>query len=373
MICRIFASMRKIIIAILLCTTGIFQYLQADAQEKISENLEIDHTIHDFGEIMLEDGPVSCSFNVKNIGDKPAVIYNVVSSCGCTDVKWTREPLRPGQIGKIDVTYSNDEGAYPFDKNLTVYFSDVKRPVILKVRGISMEKKKPLEEIYTIRYGNLALKESSLKCGNMEQGGSRTELTHVANLSDKAIKVDFTDVSEHLEISVSPNPIPAGSTAQMTYKLTASRDLWGKQWYDATPVVNGKPCLNEEGKPISIWGFTKENFDNLTQEEKQRGPRPTFENSTYSFGKIRQGETVHANFTFRNDGKDCFCIYKVDINAPKWSHSTIKSAAQGEEVTFRVHLDTEGLPKGETLAIVTLTTNSPLRPIVNLFIAGWIE
>ena len=103
--------MRKFIITILLCATGMFIYLQADAQEKISENLEIDHTIHDFGEIMLEDGPVSCSFNVKNIGDKPAVIYNVVSSCGCTGVQWTREPLRPGQSGKIDVTYSNDEGA----------------------------------------------------------------------------------------------------------------------------------------------------------------------------------------------------------------------------------------------------------------------
>ncbi|MBO5419908.1 MAG: DUF1573 domain-containing protein [Bacteroidales bacterium] len=365
--------MRRIIVAILICSAYMIPYMPAGAQEKISENLEIDHTIHDFGEIMIEDGPVSCSFIVRNTGEKPAVIYNVVSSCGCTDVKWTREPLRPGQSGKIDVTYSNDEGAYPFDKNLTVYFSDVKRPVILKVRGVSVEKKKPLDEVYKIRYGSLGLKEASLKCGNMEQGGSRTELTYVANLSDKPIDVDFQDVSDHLEISVSPNPIPAGSTAQMTYKLTASRDLWGKQWYDATPVVNGKAFLNDEGKPISIWGFTKENFDNLTHEEKQRGPRPTFENSTYSFGKIRQGETIHAEFSFRNDGKECFCVYKVDINAPKWSHSKIKAAAQGEEVGFRVHLDTNSLPKGETLAIVTLTTNSPLRPIVNLFIAGWIE
>jgi hypothetical protein len=45
----------------------------------------------------------------------------------------------------------------------------------------------------------------------------------------------------------------------------------------------------------------------------------------------------------------------------------------GEEVTFRVHLETDNLPVGEHLTIVTLTTNSPLRPIVNLFIAGYIE
>jgi hypothetical protein len=38
-----------------------------------------------------------------------------------------------------------------------------------------------------------------------------------------------------------------------------------------------------------------------------------------------------------------------------------------------VDIDTSDMPEGEMLTIVTLTTNSPLRPIVNLFIAGWIE
>ena len=65
------------------------------AQEKIGSNLEIDKSTHDFGDVLMENGPVSCTFTVKNIGQSPAVIYNVVSSCGCTDVKWTREPLRP--------------------------------------------------------------------------------------------------------------------------------------------------------------------------------------------------------------------------------------------------------------------------------------
>jgi hypothetical protein len=63
----------------------------------------------------------------------------------------------------------------------------------------------------------------------------------------------------------------------------------------------------------------------------------------------------------------------VDVNACKWSHSDIPVAAPGETVKFRVHLDTTDMPKGEALAIVNLTTNSPLRPIVNLFISGWLE
>jgi len=89
------------------------------AQVKIGSQLEVDRTVHNFGDIIHKSGPVSCTFAVTNTGNQPAVIYNVVSTCGCTDVKWTKEPIRPGQKGTISVTYSNDEGAYPFDKTLT--------------------------------------------------------------------------------------------------------------------------------------------------------------------------------------------------------------------------------------------------------------
>jgi len=346
----------------------------AHAQEKLSNGLVIDKMTHNFGDIMLDSGPVKCEFVLENKGNEPAVIYNVTTTCGCTDVEWTREPIRPGAKGKISVTYSNDEGPYPFDKSITVYLSDIKKPIILKLRGVSMEKQKSLAELYPVTYGPLGLKESVNKCGNIEQGGQKSESVMVANLSDAPIMVSFKDMSENLSIKVSPNPIPAGSTAEMSFTVKADRELWGKNTYWATPVIDGKSYKNSEGKSkIGVWAFTKDNFDNLSDDERSRGPRPKFVTSTFSFGKIKRGTTVHAEYTFRNDGKETFCVHKVDVDACCYSHSSIPAAAPGETVTFRVHLDTKDMPLGETLAIVTLTTNSPLRPIVNLFIAGWLE
>lgn len=363
-------EMRKYIIFTLLS----FISLAVSAQEKIGSNLEIDKSIHDFGDVMIDDGPVSCAFTVKNIGQTPAVIYNVVSSCGCTDVKWTREPLKPGDSGKISVTYSNDEGPYPFDKTLTVYFSDVKKPYILKVRGTAHEKKKSLEELYPVRFGSLGIKETYIKCGNLEQGGLRSDFVNVANLTDRPMNIEFKDISDNLSVKVVPNPIPPRSTAELEFTIKASRDKWGKNDYMVTPLVNGKEYTSSDGKKsIGFWAFTKEDFKGLSEEEKSKGPRPMFESSTWSFGKIKSGETVHATYEFTNKGTKPFCVYKVDINACKWAHSAIPVAAPGETVSFRVHLDTAEMPKGEALAIVTLTTNSPLRPIVNLFITGWIE
>lgn len=358
----------------ILVTIALSFTMVAQGQEKIGTGLEIDKMVHNFGDIMLGSGPVTCEFTVRNISEKPAVIYNVVSSCGCTDVKWTREPLMPGKTGKISVTYSNDEGPYPFDKNLTVYFSDVKKPVILKVRGISITEKQPLSQLYPVHYGPLAFRDDEFKCGNMEQGGQKSDAVMVANISDSPISVKFEDVSENLSVRITPNPIPAQSTAEMIFTVTADRELWGKNYYWAVPVVNGKRYRNSEGEDkIGIWAFTKENFSHLTEDQKAKGPRPMFETSTYSFGKVKKGEMVHAEFSFRNEGKEDFCVYRVNADACCWSHSTIPVAAPGEEVTFRVHVDTKDMPLGEALTIVTLTTNSPLRPIVNLFVAGWIE
>lgn len=343
------------------------------AQERIGNSLEFDKIVHNFGDIIHKSGPVTCTFTLQNKGSKPAVIYNVISSCGCTDVKWTKEPIRPGSSGTITATYSNDEGAYPFDKTLTVYISDIKKPILLKLRGISIEKAKPLAELYPVAYGPLALRESHIKCGNLEQGGQKSEAVLVANTSDRPIEVTFVEQDKNLNVSISPNPIPANSTAEMRFSVTADRTIWGKHTYYATPLINGKSYKNQDGSSIGFWAFTKENFSHLTQDEKANGPRPTFKESTHSFGKVSRGTTIHASYTFKNDGKECFCVYKVNTDAKKWSHSTIPAAMPGEEVTFRVHLDTSDLPVGEHLTIVTLTTNSPLRPIVNLFIAGYIE
>lgn len=342
----------------------------AGAQEKISDGIEVDKIVHNFGSIMLGSGPVSCTFTITNKSDKPVVIYNVVSSCGCTDVEWTKEPVMPGKKGKVSVTYSNDEGAYPFDKTLTVYLSDVKKPVLLKVRGVTVDKNVSLEESYPVRFGSFALKDREFKCGNIEQGEESSDAVLVANLSNKPLEVTFTDISEHLDISVTPNPIPARGTAEMSFSVSACRRLWGKNTYTATPVVGGKTYGDQN---ISIWAFTKESFKKLNNEERNSGPRPTFKESTFQAGKVKKGDVIHAKFTFQNVGKKPFGVFKVDIDSPKWKHSRIPATEPGEWTSFTVDIDTSDMPEGEMLTIVTLITNSPLRPIVNLFIAGWIE
>lgn len=336
----------------------------------VANAVEFDKTVHDFGDIMLSDGPQSCSFTVKNVSDKPLVINNVISSCGCTDVHWTREPIREGKSGKIDATFSNDQGPHPFDKTLTVYISGLRKPVILRLRGSAHDKKKSLSELFPEHIGSLGLKSREIKLGNMEQDSQRSDAVSVANLGKTPMKVSFANVSQGLDLSVSPNPVPAGGTSKIVYTVTSDRSRWGKNIYKATPVINGTAAKES----IEITAFTKENFASLSEAEKAAGAQPMFEASTFNFGKIKAGAAVEASFAMTNKGKKAFKAYKIDSDSPAASVSeSFPEVAPGKKATLKVRLDTSSLPKGETLIILTLTTNSPLRPIVNLFLAGYVE
>ena len=171
------SAISHIIISIIL-SVSLMQTLSA--QEKFGGSVEFDRTVWDFGDVLLSDGALECQFRMKNIGNKPVVIYNVTTTCGCTDVTWSREPVQPGKTATISATYTNDEGPYPFDKALTAHISGVSRPVILRIRGVSRQKEEPLEVRFPVHYGKLGLKSTELKCGNLEMGGHKSEEAQIA-------------------------------------------------------------------------------------------------------------------------------------------------------------------------------------------------
>ena len=334
------------------------------------ETVEFDKTVHDFGDVSVTDGPLSCTFTLTNKGTEPISIYEVVSSCGCTDVKWTKGTLAPGQSGSISATYKNEDGPLPFDKTLTVYISGVKRPVVLRLRGVVHEKKKSLSELYGAqKLGDFGLKARQFKTSTLKQGLSTSETATVANLGKKPLKVEWTDVSPQLTVSVSPNPIPAGSTATLSFTIQSDSTLYGKTIYSATPVLNGKKAESH----LEVSAFTQENFASWSARERDDAALPVFSASTYNMGVVQQGSRLELDFECTNKGKTAFHIYKADVEHAALRPVSLPDVAPGAKGLMHFSLDTSALPKGENVIMISLTTNSPLRPVVNLFVAGEVR
>lgn len=75
---------------------------------------------HDFGTI--EQGEkVSYSFVFKNEGDSEIVISSATGSCGCTAPSFSKEPIKPGAEGKIDVIFDSEGKSGIVEKTVTVH------------------------------------------------------------------------------------------------------------------------------------------------------------------------------------------------------------------------------------------------------------
>ncbi len=352
----------------------------ASAQEqtvKEADVIRFDRKVHDFGDVLIAEGPVKCTFTFTNVSDKPIVINNVISSCGCTTPEWTKSPVKAGADGTISAVYSNDQGPYPFDKTLTVYLSSaygpVDRPVVLRLRGVSHEQKKDLDELFADRIGSLGIRKTSVSIGYIDQGTVKSDFMQVANMSRSELTVEGAGLAPGISIEVFPNPIPARSMARLTYTVDTKvlKDAWGKQSWKVGFKGNGRTY---DGS-LTVTGIIKEGFDSLTKEQIANAAVPVIDKSYFEFGEVKKGASFDASYVIKNKGKSPLVIHHIDGQGGAKVVSPVPvTIAPGGKATVKVKFDTSKLDyQGEVIEILTLITNSPSKPIVNLFVTGYVK
>lgn len=101
-------------------------------EEKEMPEFKFEVTRHHFGEIK-EGDVVSFSFPFKNVGEADLVIMDVATSCGCTSPFWPKDPIKPGQNSKIDVTFNSAGKSGMVSKTITVFTNAVPSSRVLTI------------------------------------------------------------------------------------------------------------------------------------------------------------------------------------------------------------------------------------------------
>jgi len=115
-----------------LVTFGSAVFAQNGAKIEFKDK---DNTI-DYGTVNKEDDNGLRAFVFTNTGDAPLIIKDAKSTCGCTVPSFPKEPIAPGQSGKIEVKYNMNTG--PIRKTITIETNAVNYEegrVALKIKG----------------------------------------------------------------------------------------------------------------------------------------------------------------------------------------------------------------------------------------------
>ena len=125
--------MKKRIILLLAIVAAIFPIIAEDKVPVVT----FEETMHDFGMIKEEGGPVSCTFTFLNEGEAPLVIISASAQCGCTRPSFPQSPINPGKKGEIKVTFHPQGRPGEFIKEVKVKTNDKKhRTTKLKIMGV---------------------------------------------------------------------------------------------------------------------------------------------------------------------------------------------------------------------------------------------
>ena len=105
---------------------------ESTSKERLT-TVSINSTVIDFGSFPKEEKQER-SFILTNTGKGLLVIQDIVTSCGCTKVEYSKEPVRPGERLEVKVIYEAEQAEH-FNKTVTVYCNAKNSPLRLMVKG----------------------------------------------------------------------------------------------------------------------------------------------------------------------------------------------------------------------------------------------
>lgn len=88
----------------------------------------------DFGTI-TQGEVVSTNFKFKNVGKSDLIISSAQGSCGCTVPEWPKEPIKPGEEGKIAVTFNSTGKQGKQNKTITLVANTIPNTKVIALKG----------------------------------------------------------------------------------------------------------------------------------------------------------------------------------------------------------------------------------------------
>lgn len=127
--------MKKLLAIAALLMVGFTVNAQEKAEDKNKPEFKFEKEVHDFGKIN-EGVMATYEFVFTNVGKEPLIITNVTASCGCTTPSWTREPVKPGEQGKIKAVYNSQNRPGEFSKSITISSNSKTPTKSVSIKGV---------------------------------------------------------------------------------------------------------------------------------------------------------------------------------------------------------------------------------------------
>ena len=211
-----------------------------------------DGGVADLGKIREIDGPVTVRLLVKN--DLPDTLYPVQlhTPCGCTQARFERKPVAPGEEEAVEVTYNPAYRPGPMEEIIQIrYVGPAVRT--LRIRGTVIGYNHPIEEDRPYAFGEgLYMSHKVLTYGRLRPGETGDFFFRHGNGNSRKADIVF-DIPDPWKPYVrmrQPGKMKADERDTIHVKFTMPERVDSVE-FALQPLVDGKPT--EEKLLIRAW------------------------------------------------------------------------------------------------------------------------
>ena len=346
--------MKQILIAILLWTVGCLVGL---AQPKAT----FDKKVHEFG-VVLWKHPATATFTIKNDGDKPLVISNVTTSCGCIVADWTKTPIAPGATGTVSSTFDAKALGH-FYKDIGVYCNAADRPIYLMIQGEVSADPKNYTLTHPFEIGAIRLNKDAIEFDDANKGDKPTMEILVANTTNEVYAPVLMHLPPYMEAVAVPERIGKKGTGKI--KVTLDTDKLPKFGLTTATVYlsrfPGDKVGEENAIPVSA--VLLPDFSHISQQQRLNPPAVELSTEELTLPPLAENEKKSQKIVVKNVGKSDLEITDLQVfNSALGVQLKKRVLKPGASTKMKITAYGKYLKKVKGTPRVLMITNDPNCP-----------
>ena len=323
--------------------------------------LSVDNDVANMGEVMFQL-PAKVNFTLRNTGTEPLGIQEVIPSCGCTAVEWTRELIAPGKEGTITAIY-DAKMLGVFQKDLEVYTNASEEPVYLHLQGRVVSKLSDYSGSFPIDMGNVRLNIDNVEFDNVNRGDRPVVELQIVNTGRKSYKPYLMHLPPYLSAEYFPETLSGGRIGKIM--LTLDSEKLHQMGLTQTSIYLARKVgdkVSEENE-ITVSSVLLPDFSSLSATDRALAPRMELSADTLDVGELGRKRKKSVTVLVGNKGQQPLEIRTLQVfNKAVSVELSDRKIAPGGTAKLKVTVLAKYLDKVKGSPRVLLITNDPARP-----------
>ena len=193
---------------------------------------------------MPEGPPAQTVVTLTNVGDAPLTLTNVSTSCACTNTKYAKSELAPGESVELEITYTTFKFIGKFEKFIWVETKEIPEKYTITMVG----------DVTPMPMGVLEVKPRKVNVGDAKVGVATSASVTIKNVGDATMNIFkvastkskevFYDSEKSEKIAIAP-----GETKAIPINVTPTK---AGRYLDYVQIYSDARNVTEKGYKVVV-------------------------------------------------------------------------------------------------------------------------